>query len=99
MDKRQHLNIKLDIAGKPYEMTINARDEEIYRLAAREINKRMVAAQQTRVDGFGIQDYLALVAVDTMMSNIRLERKSNVAEGDLKALSELSERLSKHLEK
>lgn len=98
MDKR-HLNIKLDIAGKPYEMTIDARDEEVYRLAAREINKRMTAAQQTRVDGFGVQDYLAIVAVDLMISNIHMERKNDVDDGDLKALSELAGRLSKHLEK
>ncbi|MBO7220969.1 MAG: cell division protein ZapA [Alistipes sp.] len=93
------LNIKLDIAGKPYEMTIDARNEEVYRLAAREINNRLAAAQQTRVDGFGVQDYLAIVAVDLMISNIRLMRRSSVEEGDLKALSELAERLSKHLEK
>ena len=37
MSERQ-LKIKLDIAGKPYKMTIDARNEEIYRLAAREIN-------------------------------------------------------------
>ena len=93
------LNIKLDVAGKPYEMTINARNEEVYRLAAKEINNRLAAAQQTRVDGFGVQDYLAIVAVDLMISNIRLMRRSSVDEGDLKALSELAERLSKHLEK
>ena len=93
------LNIKLDIAGKPYEMTIDARNEEVYRLAAREINNRLAAAQKTRVDGFGMQDYLAIVAVDLMISNIRLMRRSSVEEGDLKALSELAERLSKHLEK
>ena len=93
------LNIKLDIAGKPYEMTIDPRNEEVYRLAAKEINNRLAAAQQTRVDGFGVQDYLAIVAVDLMISNIRLMRRSSVDEGDLKALSELAERLSKHLEK
>ena len=98
MSERQ-LNIKLDIAGKPYEMTINSRSEEVYRLAAREINSRLAAAQQSRVDGFSIQDYMAVVAVDLMISNIRLMRKNDVEEGDLKALSELAERLSKHLEK
>lgn len=98
MNKR-HLNIKLDIAGKPYEMTINAQDEEVYRLAAREINKRMASVQQTRVDGFGIQDYLAMVAIELMISNIHMERKSDIDNGDLKALSELAGRLSKHLEK
>ena len=95
----KHLNIKLDIAGKPYEMAIDAANEEVYRLAAREINNRLSAAQLARVDGFGVQDYLAIVAVDLMISNIRLERKNDVAEGEMKALSELSERLSKHLER
>jgi hypothetical protein len=89
----------MDIAGKPYEMTIDPRNEEIYRLAAREINNRLSIAQQSRVDGFGVQDYLAIVAVDLMISNIRLERKNGVEDGDLKALAELAERLSKHLEK
>ena len=98
MSERQ-LDIKLNIAGKPYELTIAACNEEIYRLAARELNKRLAAAQQSRVDGFGVQDFLAIVAVDLMISNIRLERKNDVEDGDLKALSELADRLSKHLEK
>ena len=98
MSERQ-LNIKLDIAGKPYEMTIDARNEEVYRLAAREINNRLATAQQSRVDGFGVQDYLAIIAVDLMIANIRLERKNSVEDGDLKALTELAECLSKHLEK
>jgi cell division protein ZapA len=98
MSERQ-LNIKLDIAGKPYELTINAQNEEVYRLAAREINNRLATAQQSRVDGFGVQDYLAIIAVDLMISNIRLERKNSVEDGDFKTLTELAERLSKHLEK
>ena len=95
----KQLNIKLDIAGKPYEMSIDASNEEVYRLAAREINKRLSAAQLSRVDGFGVQDYLAIVAVDLMIANIRLSRRADVAEGDMQALAELAERLSNHLEK
>ena len=91
--------IKLEIAGKSYPMEIDARNEEIYRLAARDINNLMNLAQQSRVDGFGMQDYLAIVAVDLMISNIQLKRKNGIEEGDMKALMELSERLSKHLEK
>ena len=98
MNERR-LNIKLEIAGKTYPMVIDASNEEIYRLAAREINNRLAKAQQTRVDGFIMQDDLAIVAVDLMISNIHLDRKSGVEEGDMKALSELAERLSKHLEK
>ncbi len=98
MSKRS-LNIKLDIAGKPYEMSIDARNEEVYRLAAHEINKRLASAQQSRVDGFGVNDYLAMVAVDLMISNIHLERKNGVEGSELQALSALAEKLSKHLEK
>lgn len=98
MSERQ-LDIKLNIAGKPYELTIDSRNEEVYRLAARKINNLLSKAQLSRVDGFDVHDYLAIVAVDLMISNIRLERKNDVEDGDLKALSELAERLSKHLEK
>lgn len=93
------LSIKLDIAGKPYEMDIDPRNEEIYRLAAREINNRMAKAQQSRVDGFSIQDYLAIVSVDLMIANIRLERRNDLGSDELKALTVLSEQLSKHLTK
>lgn len=98
MNKRL-LSIKLDIAGKPYEMDIDPRNEEIYRLAAREINNRMAKAQQSRVDGFSIQDYLAIVAVDLMIANIHLERRNDIGGEDIKRLSALSERLSLHLER
>lgn len=93
------LSIKLDIAGKPYEMDIDPRNEEIYRLAAREINNRMAKAQQSRVDGFSIQDYLAIVSVDLMIANIRLERRNDLGSDELKVLTALSEQLSKHLTK
>ena len=92
-------NITLKIVGKDYSMAIDPSKEEIYRLAARKINDLMAIAQQSRVDGFSVQDYLAMVAVDLMISNIGLERKNGVEEGDLKALSELADRLSKHLDK
>lgn len=92
------LNIKLDVAGKTYEMQIDPRNEEVYRLAAREINNRLARAQRSHVDGFAMQDYLAVVAVDLMISNIRLERKNDVEEGDLVALKELSQSLSRYLE-
>ena len=93
------LNIKLNIAGNPYNMTIDAHNEEVYRLAARKINDELANAQQMRIDGFNVQDYLAMVAVKIMMEYIRLERKSGVEESDLMALKELSDSLAKHLEK
>ena len=95
----QQINIKLHIAGKTYERSIDPRNEEIYRLAAREINTMLTEAQQVRIDGFSIQDYLVMVALNAVSANIRLERRNSVEDGDLQALSGLAKRLSKHLEK
>ena len=99
MSEKRLLNIKLEVVGKPYELNIDPKNEEVYRLAAREINARVAKAQLARLDGFSIQDCLSLVAVDLMIANIELERKDDVSDGDMKALKELSKRLSDHLAK
>lgn len=99
MSEKRQLNIKLEVVGKPYELSIDPANEEVYRLAAREINARVAKAQLARLDGFSLQDYLSLVAVDLMIANIRLQHKDDIADGELQALKELSKRLSDHLAK
>ena len=86
MSEKRQLNIKLEVVGKPYELSIDPANEEVYRLAAREINARVAKAQLARLDGFSLQDYLSLVAVDLMIANIRLQHKDDIADGELQAL-------------
>ncbi len=95
----QQLNIKLNIASKTYEFTIDKDLEEIYRLAAHQLGDRVVETRKEYIDGASMQDYLAISALYLMVDHIRLERRNGVDDGDVKALSELAERLSKHLEK
>ncbi|MBR3677570.1 MAG: cell division protein ZapA [Alistipes sp.] len=99
MSAERKLEIKLEIVGKTYSLKIDPASEEVYRLAAREINSRVAEAQLARYDGFRIQDYLSLVAVDLMIANIRMQHKDDIADGEMQVLKELSERLSNHLAK
>ena len=99
MSKERKLDIKLDVVGKTYSLAIDPENEEVYRLAAREINSRVAEAQLARLDGFSIKDYLSLVAVDLMIANIRMQNKDDIADGEMQALRELSKRLSDHLAK
>lgn len=99
MSTERKLDIKLEVLGKVYSLQIDPAKEEIYRLAAREINSMVAAAQRARIDGFSIQDYLSLIAVDLMIANIRLQNRDDVADGDMQALNELSKRLSDHIAK
>ncbi len=95
----QQLNIKLSIASKTYDFTIDKDLEEIYRLAARELNDRISETRKDYIDGASLQDYLAFAALYLMVDYLRLERRNGVDDGDVKTLTELANRLSKHLEK
>lgn len=99
MSQGRKLEIKLEVVGKVYSLEIDPANEEVYRLAAREINSRVAKAQLARLDGFSVQDYLSLVAVDLMIANIRMQHKDDIADGEMQLLKELSKRLSDHLAK
>lgn len=93
------MEIKLEVVGKTYPMEIDPANEEVYRFAAREISNRVAKAQLARLDGFSVQDYLSLIAVDLMIANVRLQHRDDIADGEVQALKELSKRLSDHLAK
>ena len=93
------LDIKLKIAGKTYSMKIDAAKEEVYRLAEREVNRYVAKFEQRRLDGYAVQDYLAIVALQLAMSNIRLAHSRQVGDEDLKRITALTEELAAHLSK
>lgn len=92
------LKIKLEIAGKSYDLEIPPQDEEAYRLAARRVNHSVAACQQQHFDGYGIQDFLAMVALDVTVTNIELSRSREVGDDQMKRLIELSSLVRKHLD-
>lgn len=93
------LDIKLKIAGKSYSMRIEPHKEEIYRLAEREVNRYVTKYEQAHLDGYGVGDYLAIVALQLAVSNIRLSQSREIGSEELKRLAELAKEVGAHLDK
>ena len=93
------LDIKLKIAGKSYSMRIDPQKEEIYRLAEREVNRYVTKYEQAHFDGYGVGDYLAIVALQLAVSNIRLSQSREIGSEELKRLAELAKEVETHLDK
>ncbi|MCC8020304.1 MAG: cell division protein ZapA [Rikenellaceae bacterium] len=89
----EKFNIKLNIAGKSYPLTIERAMEEKYRRAEREVNQ-LVAKFRGRFRAES-QDYLAMAALQIAVSNVELEMSRSLGE-ELDALKELDIRLGEH---
>ena len=73
-NKRIRINIKID--GKSYPLTINLKDEERYRLAAKRVNQVMRKYREQ----FGEQDpkdILAMAAFEIALSNTELQQRND----------------------
>ena len=63
MNDKEKMIIHLDIADRKYGVSINRKDEELYRKAATMINER-VNKYRERVPGGMREDYIAMVTFD-----------------------------------
>ena len=80
-------------------MRIDPQKEEIYRLAEREVNRYVTKYEQAHLDGYGVGDYLAIVALQLAVSNIRLSQSREIGSEELKRLAELAKEVGAHLDK
>ncbi len=97
MNDERALEIKLKIAGKTYPMKIDARKEEVYRLAEREVNNLIAKHEKERLDGYAVADYLAIAALQLAITNIRLAQSREIGNADLQRLSDLAREVEQHL--
>lgn len=93
------LEIRLKIAGKTYTMRIPPEKEEAYRLAERVINRHVAEYENARLDGYGLTDYLAMVALQLAVSNILMAQSRQVGDEDMQRIAELSDAVKRHLER
>ena len=91
-DVKRKLDIKLNIAGRPYELSIDREREEVYRKAERE-----VASTQSQLV-LGNEGYLALAALQFAVQKLTLLAQRSI-DDDLEALSELDAQIDKQLNK
>ena len=69
--------ITLRIAGREYPLTIDRREEEKYRRAAREVNE-LVTLYSRRYSA-DLENYLAMVALQMALTNIDSELKHDLS--------------------
>jgi len=85
------LSIKINIADRYYPLKIDRRDEEKIRLAARQINEKVIQYKQ-RYSDKDTQDFLAMAALKVVSKSIDAEGKSEIAPVH-ESISELNKEL------
>lgn len=92
------LSIKIKIGDREYPMRVEASEEQLLRLAGRNINEKLKAYSSQ----FGIddkQDLLAMVAFDAIVSKMRSESGTSDFENQLnQKLSHIDGLLSSHIQ-
>ena len=88
------LNIRLNIAGKSYPLSIEREKEEKYRRAEKEINDLVTKFRSRfRVES---EDYLAMTALQISLANVELEMSRSLGE-DIDALVDIDKELDAYL--
>jgi len=72
----EELSIKIRIYDRQYPMKVNPKEEAIVREAAETIND-MLQAYRENYSQIDIQDLLGMVALDTVVAKLQLQRKYN----------------------
>lgn len=89
------IRINLSIAGKNYPMTIDAANEELYRVAAKRINDKVT--EYSRIPKLDLQDRLALAALSYSILALNTEQSSALGNEDIEALSDIERRIRNYI--
>lgn len=90
----QKFDIRLNVAGKSYVLSIERDKEEIYRRAEKEVSRLMAAVEsQYRAEK---EDYLSAVALQLAVKVVELEADRSLGK-DIDRLDELNRMLDEHL--
>lgn len=90
----QKFNIRLNVAGKSYALSIDREKEEIFRRAEKEVN-RLTAAVESQYMAER-EDYLAVAALQLAVKAVELETSRSLGK-DIDRLEELDKMLGEHL--
>jgi len=91
-------NIKVIIAGRPYQLSVEREEEELVRKAVELVNKTIkeYAATFHYKDQ---QDLFAMTALQHVANSMRLENEKSFKDGEMeKKLSQIDQLLSEHLD-
>lgn len=91
------IKINLSIAGKSYPMSIDAGNEELYRVAAKRLNEKV--AEFSKIPGFDIQDKLAMAALVYSILALNAEHSSALGNDDVEELHAIEERIRNYVKR
>ena len=78
------VKISISIAGRSYPMTIDAANEELYRVAAKRLNEKIT--EYARIPKFDIQDRLAMAALRYSILALTTEQSAALGDDDVEEL-------------
>jgi cell division protein ZapA len=89
------IKINISIAGKSYPMTIDAANEELYRVAAKRLNEKIT--EYSKIPKFDIQDRIAMAALRYSIIALTTEQSSSLGDDDVEELHAIEERIRKYI--
>jgi cell division protein ZapA (FtsZ GTPase activity inhibitor) len=89
------IKINISIAGKSYPMSINAANEELYRIAAKKVNEKLT--ELSKVPSFDLQDRLAITALTLSILALDTEHSAALGNDDVEELHAIEERIRKYI--
>jgi cell division protein ZapA len=89
------IKINISIAGKSYPMTIDAANEELYRVAAKRLNEKIT--EYSKIPKFDIQDRMAMAALRYSILALTTEHSSALGDDDVEELHAIEERIRKYV--
>ncbi len=95
---KTNLDIKVQIAGRPYSLSVAFEEERVVRLAAEEVNKT-VKEYSKAFEYKDQQDLFAMVALQHAANSIRLEEEKSFREKNMVTeLIAIDDILSAHMD-
>ncbi len=89
--------ITLKIAGRSYPLEIDAKKEELYRVAEKRVNELVTTIQQQRVKNFEGQDHLAITAFTLAMECVEVQRERTIQSEEVQTLINLESTIDAYL--
>jgi len=95
---KTNLDIKVDIGGRPYSLTISRDEEELVRKASEDVN-HTIKKYSKAFEYKDMQDLYAMIALQYASGLMRLENEKSFKDKEMKdKLFEVDTMLTSHLE-
>lgn len=91
--------ITIHVAGLPFSFTIEPENEEIYRLAEREVKNYFTEVQSRNYKAWNRENYLAMTALQFAINYVSQRLARETDNDDLRKLSQLSTEIDTYLNK